>query len=115
MKNLLTIFAFALTMFLGGQTISAQELSQDSSRPEVIAKTETAKLTKTLGLSGDQGRAIFRALVAKEVGYNKKVAGKNIKDAAVAAEKKKLDDQLKEGMKKILTAEQYTQWVKTNN
>ncbi|MCB0452519.1 MAG: hypothetical protein KDC94_06405 [Aequorivita sp.] len=107
MKNLLTIFAFAATMFMGIQTSAAQELSQDKSRPEVIAKNETAKLTETLGLNGDQGRAVFRALVAKEVGYQK--------NADNTAEKKKLDDQLKEAMKKTLTADQYAQWLKTNN
>lgn len=115
MKNILTVFAFAVTMFMGVQTISAQQLSQDNSRPEVIAKTETAKLTETLNLNGDQGRTIFRALVAKEVGYQKNVAGKDLKNASVAAEKKKLDDQLKDAMKKTLTADQYAKWLKMNN
>ena len=115
MKQLITVFVFAITMILGVQTTSAQSLSQDKSRPEVIAKAETAKLTESLGLSGDQGRTVFRALVAKEVGYQKNVDGKNLKDASVASEKKKLDDQLKEAMKKTLTADQYNNWVKMNN
>ncbi|AFL81167.1 hypothetical protein Aeqsu_1686 [Aequorivita sublithincola DSM 14238] len=115
MKNILTVFAFIATMFMGVQTSSAQQLSQDKSRPEVIAKTESAKLTETLGLSGDQGRAVFRALVAKEVGYQKNVDGKDAKSAPVAAEKKKLDDQLKDAMKKTLTDQQYAKWLKTNN
>lgn len=102
-------------MFIGVQTSSAQQLSQDKSRPEVIAKTESAKLTETLGLNGDQGRAVFRALVAKEVGYQKNVDGKDAKSAPVATEKKKLDDQLKDAMKKTLTDEQYAKWLKTNN
>ena len=113
MKKIITVFAFAVTMLLGVQTTSAQSLSQDKSRPEVIAKAETAQLTEKLGLNGDQGRAVFRALVAKEVGYQKTVDGKAAKD--VASEKKKLDDQLKEAMKKTLTADQYNTWVKTNN
>ncbi len=104
MKNLLTIFAFVATLFMGIQTSAAQELSQDKSRPEVIAKAETAKLTDALGLDGDQSRAVFRALVAKEVGYQK--------NANNTAEKKKLDDQLKEAMKKTLTADQYAKWLK---
>ncbi|HET8803591.1 MAG TPA: hypothetical protein VFM72_03370 [Aequorivita sp.] len=115
MKNLLTVFAFAATMFMGVHTSSAQQLSQDNSRPEVIAKAETAKLTETLNLNGDQGRTIFRALVAKEVGYQKNVAGKDLKNASVAAEKKKLDDQLKDAMKQTLTADQYAKWLKMNN
>jgi len=115
MKKIITVFAFAVTMLLGVQTISAQSLSQDKSRPEVVAKTETAKLTESLNLSGDQSRAIFRALVAQEVGYQKSVDGKDAKSASVISEKKKLDDQLKEAMKKTLTADQYNTWVKMNN
>ncbi len=115
MKNILTIVVLAVTILFGIQTVSAQQLSQDKSRPEVIAKEETAKLTEALGLNGDQGRTVFRALVAKEVGYQKNIAGKNINEAAVSAEKNKLDKQLKEAMKKTLSAEQYTKWLKMNN
>lgn len=115
MKNLLTVFAFVATFFLGLQTSEAQHLSQDKNRPEVIAKTETAQLTETLGLSGDQSRAVFRALVAKEVGYQKNVEGKDANSAAVVAEKKKLDNQLRESMKKILDDSQYAEWLKAND
>ena len=115
MKNLLTIFAFVATMIMGVQTSSAQQLSQDQNRPEVKAKTETANLTEALGLNGDQSRAVFRAFVAKEVGYQKNVDGKDTKSAAVIKKKKKLDDQLKEAMKKTLTADQYAKWLKMNN
>ena len=112
MKKIVTVFVFAITMILGVQTSSAQQLSQDNSRPEVIAKVATAELTKTLDLSGDQSRSVFRALVAKEVGYQKSVQGKDLNNAAVSSEKKKLDDQLNVAMKKILTADQYAQWLK---
>ena len=115
MKNLLTVFAFAVTMLLGVQTTSAQQLSQDQSRPEVIAKTEAAKLTEALDLSGDQSRTIFRALVAKQVGYQKNEDGKDASSAAVIAEKKKIDAQLKDAMKKTLTDDQYSKWLKMNN
>lgn len=115
MKKIIAVFAFAVTMLLGVQTTSAQQLSQDKSRPEVIAKAETAKLTESLNLNGEQSRTVFRALVAKEVGYQKNVDGKDAKDTSVAAERKRLDDQLKEAMKKTLTGEQYAQWLKMNN
>ncbi|MAP80099.1 MAG: hypothetical protein CL526_03315 [Aequorivita sp.] len=115
MKKLLTVFAFAVTMLMGVQTASAQQLSQDSDRPEVIAKTETAKITEALNLNGDQSRAIFRALVAKEVSYQKHVQGKNANSATVKANKEKFDATLKEAMKKTLTAEQYDKWLKMNN
>ncbi len=107
MKNIIAVFAFAITLFLGTQIGSAQQLSQDNSRPEVIAKVETGKLTESLSLNGDQSRAVFRALVTKEVGYQK--SGDNNES------KKKLDDQLKDAMKKTLNDEQYAKWLKTNN
>ncbi|KJJ37795.1 hypothetical protein [Aequorivita vladivostokensis] len=112
MKNLITVFAFAVTMLLGAQTASAQQLSQDNSRPEVIAKTETAKITDALNLNGDQSRAVFRAYVTKEVNYQKHIDGKDVADATVKANKQKFDSSLKETMKKILTPEQYEQWLK---
>lgn len=112
MKKILTVFAFAITMILGVQTSSAQQLSQDNSRPEVIAKAQTAELTQSLDLNGDQSRAVFRALVAKEVGYQKSVQGKDLSNSAVSTEKKKLDDQLKVAMKKTLNDDQYAQWLK---
>src|SRR5690554_434784 len=114
MKNLLTVFAFAASMFFGIQTTSAQSLAQDQNRPEVIAKEEAAKITEDLGLSGDQTRAVFRALVSKEVSYQKNVNGKDLKSASVKAEKQKTDAALKESMKKILTADQYSKWLKDN-
>ena len=115
MKNLLTVFAFAAIMLFGMQSISAQALAQDQNRPEVIAKQETAKITDDLDLSGDQTRATFRAMVAKEVSYQKNVNGKDLNNAAVKADKQKADAELKESMKKILTDAQYTKWLKTNN
>lgn len=114
MKNLLTVFAFAATMMFGLQAASAQSLTEDQSRPEVIAKQETSNITDALGLNGDQTRAVFRALVAKEVSYNKSVNGKDLNSPAVKADKQKADAALKESMKKILTDDQYTKWEKNN-
>ncbi len=115
MKNLLTVLAFAGSMFFGIQTTSAQSLSQDQNRPEVIAKEETAKISNELGLTGDQQRATFRALVAKEVSYQKDINGKDLNSPAVKAEKQKTDAALQESMKKILTDDQYAKWLKSNN
>ncbi len=114
MKKLITVFAFASVILLGVQSISAQSLSQDNTRPEVIAKTETAQLTDALNLDGDQSRAVFRALVSKEVSYQKSVSGKDPKDAGVIGDKKRIDAQLKASMKKALTAEQYAKWEASN-
>ena len=112
MKNILTVLAFAASMFFGAQSISAQSLSQDNARPEVMAKEETRILTDQLSLNGDQQRAVFRALVAKEVNYQKNVTGKDLNSTPVKADKTKFDTELQTSMKKILTDAQYAQWIK---
>ncbi|MFT5236419.1 MAG: hypothetical protein ACI9M9_000003 [Flavobacteriaceae bacterium] len=110
MKNVITVIAFALVMLLGIDTTVAQALTQNTERPEVIAKTETANLSEALQLNGDQQRSVFRALVANEVSYRKHINGKNLSDAKVSADKKKFDGVLMTSMKKTLTAEQFTKW-----
>src|SRR5690554_3384339 len=126
MKNLLTVLAFAATMLFGTQMVSAQSLSQDNNRPEVIAKEKTSELSQELGLNGDQQRAVFRALVSKEVralktaralvskevSLQKSTKGKDLNSAPVKAEKEKINADLQVAMKKILTDAQYAQWMK---
>lgn len=112
MKNILTIFAFAATLFIGAQSASAQSLTQDQNRPEAIAKETTHTMTEKYGLNGDQTRAVFRALVTKEVDYQKNVNGKDLTSATVQSQKDKIDNKLRAEMKKILTADQYAAWEK---
>jgi hypothetical protein len=113
MKNLLTVLALAFVMLFGFQNTYAQELTQSQDRPEVIAKTQVAKLTQELGLTGDQSRTIYRALVAKEVNYKKHINGNNPNDAKVIALKKEYDDNFNASMKKNLTPDQYNTWLKS--
>jgi len=110
MKNLLTVIAFVASVFIGSETTFAQSLSQNENRPEVIAKAETANLSENLGLDGSQTRAVFRALVAKEVGYQKNINNKDLNQASVKADKQKIDSELDATMKKILTENQYNKW-----
>ncbi len=110
MKKLLSFIAFAFVMMLSVQTISAQSLSEDQTRPEAVAKAQVADLTSQLGLSGDQSRTLYRAFVTKEVNYTKLVNGKDINNTQVAADKKKTDDVFMKAMKTTLTEEQYTKW-----
>ena len=111
MKKLVSLIAFAFVMMLSVQTISAQSLSEDQTRPEVVAKAQVADLTTQLGLSGDQSRTLYRAFVTKEVNYTKLVNGKDINNTQVAADKKKTDDVFMKAMKTTLTEEQYTKWL----
>lgn len=111
MKKFITGIALACFVVLGMNSVTAQSLSQDTQRPEAIAKQKVADISNELGLTGDQQRSLFRAYVQKEVNYSKHVTGKDQKNAAVIAEKKKHDDQLAMAVKKILTPEQYKKWL----
>jgi hypothetical protein len=111
MKNLLSVFALAMVLLFSANNMTAQSLSQDGDRPEVIAKTKVAELSEKFSLNGDQQRALFRAYTAHYSNYRKHVEGKNQKDAAVVASRKKFDAALQENVKKQLTAEQYKQWL----
>ena len=111
MKNLLSIVAVAFIMMLGTTSVSAQALSQDQSRPEVVAKTKVADMSKKLDLNGDQQRSLFRAYTAYEYNMKKNVTGKDISDPAVQAKKTNFDNTLKDAVKKSLTEEQYKKWL----
>ncbi len=111
MKKIIKVVAFSFVMLLGMSTMSAQELSQNQDRPEVVAKQQVAALNQVLGLNGDQQRAVFRALVSKESNYRKNVSGKDLNNATVLANKKKYDADLDAAMKKALTKDQYSKWL----
>lgn len=111
MKNLFKIVAFSFVMLLGMGSMNAQTLKQNQDSPEGIAKKNTEKLSEALNLSGDQQRAVYRALVVKESNYSKEVNGKDAKSPAVAAAKKKHDDVLEISMKKALNDDQYKKWL----
>jgi hypothetical protein len=115
MKNIISVIALAFTMLLGINTAGAQTLTQDQDRPEVIAKAKAAELNDILKLNDDQQRAVFRALVANEVGYRKNIVGQDQSSATVIAEKQKYDSVLKDAMKKTLTPEQYQKWLSLQN
>ncbi len=111
MKKLLSVIAFAFVMMFSTQTISAQSLSQDETRPEVVAKAQVAELTTQLGLSGDQTRTLYRAFVTKEVNYRKLVNGNDINNSQVASDKIKTDDVFMKAMKTTLNEKQYAKWL----
>ena len=77
MKNLFSLVAFVIIMLLSVQNVSAQNISQNQDRPEVIAKTQILNLSNHLALTGDQSRTLFRALVTKEVSIRKSKLDEN--------------------------------------
>lgn len=111
MKNLLSVLAISCIMLLGMGNVTAQELSQNQDRPEVIAKTMVAELSPKLDLNDDQQRALFRAYTAHQSNYKKHVTGKDISNAQVQADKKKFDAVLQDAVKKSLTDAQYKKWL----
>ena len=115
MKKFLSVIAFAFIIALGGQTMQAQSLSQDSSRPEALAKVQLAELNKSLDFTADQERTLFRAFVQKEVNYNRYVNNDKISDVDAKANKAKYDLAFDEAMKKALTAAQYAKWKAMGN
>lgn len=115
MKKFITGIAIAGFVLLGINSVTAQSLSQDGDRPEVIAKAKVSQISEALALNDNQERALFRAYVQKEVKYKKGIAGKDLKNDATKAEIKKYDDELAAAVKKILSAEQYKKWQALKN
>ncbi len=111
MKKLLSVIAFAFVIMFSAQNSTAQSLKQDQDRPEVVAKTQVAELTKQLDLTGDQSRTLYRAFVSKEVNYRKLVNDKDAKSPDVIANKNKIDNTFMSSMKTTLTEEQYAKWL----
>ena len=111
MKNLLSVLAISCMMLVGMGSMSAQSLSQNQDRPEVIAKTKVTDLSSKLDLTGDQQRALFRAYTAHESNYQKHVTGQDISSPKVQADKNKFDTVLKDAVKKSLTEAQYNKWL----
>ena len=113
MKNLFSLVVFVIIMFLSFQNVSAQNISQNQDRPEVIAKTQILNLSNQLGLTGDQSRTLFRALVTKEVSIRKSKLDEN--KTTMIIDKKKADELFYVEMKKTLTAQQFTKWESSLN
>ena len=108
MKNLFSIIAFAFVMMLSVQNVSAQSVSQNQDRPEVVAKTQLLELTSQLELTGEQNRTLYRALVTQEVSLRKSDLDEN--KATSVADKEKANKVFYDQMKKTLTPEQFKKW-----
>ncbi len=116
MKKLVSIAIFSFVMLFGIQTVSAQTDAEIArKKPEVTAKAQVAELSQKLELNGDQQRAMFRAIVAKEVNYQKHITGKDANNREVIANKKKFDESYVASVKKILTEKQFALWQRMQN
>ena len=107
MKTSWKIFSIALLVFgFMASPVQAQALQQNQDRPEVIAKTQTAEVNDALNLSGDQQRAVFRALVTRAAQTRKAGANNN------ADSKAQTETDFVATMKGILTETQFSKWQK---
>ena len=113
MKKLFSLVAFAFIMLLCVQNVSAQNISQNQDRPEVIAKNQLVNLSDQLSLTGDQSRTLFRALVTKEVSIRKSELDEN--KTTMVIDKKNANELFYIEMKKTLTAQQFTKWESSLN
>ncbi|MDG1064196.1 MAG: hypothetical protein P8O93_07090 [Flavobacteriaceae bacterium] len=105
MKTPLKILSIALMVFgFMTSTSQAQALQQNQDRPEVIAKTQTAELSDALNLSGDQQRAVFRALVTRAAQMRKAGAATNTDS------QNKTQTDFVATMKGILSESQFRKW-----
>src|SRR5690554_2199232 len=106
MKKL--FLSIATVLFFLGTT----ETTLAQVKPDELAKAKVAKIASSLDLTGDQERALFRSFVIKEADYAKQVNGKDLSNPEVANAKKTIDSRLDGEVKKVLTAEQYSQYKK---
>lgn len=111
MKKFLSVVAFAFIIALGGQSMQAQSLSQDNSRPEAKAKIQLAELNKSLDFTADQERSLFRAFVQKEVNYNRYVNADGVTPEEAKKNKAKYDAAFDAAMRRTLTDAQYAKWA----
>lgn len=103
MKKLFTLCIFVFALFLGTETVSAQDATK---MPEVIAKEKTYKLSQEFGLSGEQQRLVWRAFLAREQA-KLEVAEGSYSEAEIKNIYKKVDDSFHTSMQKYLGDEQY--------
>ncbi len=103
MKKLFTLCLFTMTLFLGTQSISAQDTSKT---PEAIAKEKTYKLTQEFGLDGNQQRLIWRTFLAREKA-KLEIASGSFSKTEVKNINIKVDDSFHTSMEQHLDAQQY--------
>ena len=103
MKKLLTLCLFTMALFLGTQSISAQDYSKS---PEAIAKEKTYKLTQEFGLDGNQQRLIWRTFLAREKA-KLEIATGSFSESEIKNINTKVDDSFHISMEKHLDAQQF--------
>ncbi|MEP2935885.1 MAG: hypothetical protein ABJM06_14260 [Gilvibacter sp.] len=110
MKRLFKMVLLVIAFGFASQGMHAQTLTESPDKPDVVAKAEVAKISKTLKLTDDQERTLFRVFLAKEVNYRKNIKGKDANNPNVKQSVINLEKNFLEGMKASLTEKQFNKW-----
>lgn len=109
MKKLITLCFFTMALFLGTQSMTAQEVHKS---PEAVAKEKTHKLSQEVGLTGDQQRSIWRVFLAREQA-KLEVARGTLSDTEIKNINEKVDASFYLSMEENLSEEQYAKFKQT--
>lgn len=108
MKKLFTLCLFTMALFLGTQSIFAQE---DTRSAEEIAKVKTYKLTQEFNLDKEQHDYVWRAFLNKEKA-KQEIAQGNLSQAQASEVSQKADKIFYKLMKEALSEQQYFKFEK---
>ncbi len=103
MKKLFALCLFTMALFLGTQSISAQE---DTRSAEEIAKEKTYKLSQEFGLEKNQHEFVFRAFLGKEK-VKKEITQGSLSREEIITSNEKADKNFFKLMEQTLSKEQY--------
>ena len=106
MKKLFTLCLFTMALFLGTQSISAQESIRSV---EEIAKEKTLKLSQEFGLNGEQQKFVWRAFLGKEKA-KREIAKGTFSPEEVKNINAKVDNNFDNLMQEALNEQQYTKF-----
>jgi len=108
MKKLFTLCVFTMALFLGTQSVSAQE---ESRSPEEIAKEKTYRIAQEFSLNDEQQAFVWRAFLGKEKAKQELNQG-SFSEEQIKNITSKVDENFYKLMEESLTEQQYFKFKK---
>jgi len=107
MKKIITLCLFVFTMFIGNQSVVAQNtVPKNKIEINGIAAEKTEALRKFIKFSDEQRDRVYQA----QREYTIASLNVNPQDASQKEQVKKIEDRLETKMKNILTEEQFSKY-----
>ena len=103
MKKLFTLCLFTMALFLGTQSISAQENARSAGE---IAKVKTHKLIQEFNVKGDQKQVVWRAFLGREKA-KQEIAEGHFSESETIKINEKVGDNFNKLMEQALGEQQY--------